>query len=113
MEQSIQANVEKLLQVAATNEAEHNDFNRRLGELDNRTKKQTEILITLERQNNTLERMGSTLSDVKNSVDDVSARVKALEIEPASKWKKMSWEILKWVVLGVAAFAAGVAFKGL
>lgn len=113
MEQSIQANVEKLLQVAATNEAEHNDFKRRLTELDDRTKKQTDILITLERQNNTLEQMGTTLAEVKDSVDDVSARVKTLEVEPASKWKKMSWEILKWAVLGVAAFAAGVAFKGL
>lgn len=113
MEQAIQANVEKLLQVAAVNEAEHADFNRRLGELDNRTKKQTEILITLERQNNTLERMGSTLTEVKKSVDDVSSRVKALEIEPASKWKKMTWEILKWAVLAVAGFTAGVAFKGL
>ncbi len=113
METMMQSNVERLLQDAASNQAEHESFKRRLTELDERTRKQTDILITLEKQNSAIEKMGTTLTDVKNSVDDVSKRVKTLEIEPANKWKKMGFEILKWLVLAIVAFVAGLAVKGI
>lgn len=104
--------MEKLLQDNAANTMEHQSFRRRLDELDQRTQKQNDILITLEKQNNAIENMGKTLTRVEENVKDVGKRVRTLEGEPGERYKKVSGEIVKYIVLAVVGALFGYLFKG-
>lgn len=104
--------MEKLIQDNAANTMEHQSFRRRLDELDQRTQKQNDILITLEKQNNAIENMGQTLVRVEKNVEDVGRRVRTLEGEPGEKYKKISGEILKYVLLALVGMVLGWLFNG-
>ena len=93
------------------NEVEHKEIKRRLDNHAEALKKQGEILILLERQSNAIERMGRALDRVEMAVESVDGRVAEIEKEPAEKWKKTSWEILKYVILAIAAAAVGWIIK--
>ena len=41
----------------------------------------------------------------------MDSRVAVLEKEPGEKWKKVSWEILKYVLLALAGLAMGWILK--
>lgn len=104
--------IEQLLQSAAANDQEHTSFRRRLKELDDRIEKQNDILITLERQGNAIENMTKSLSRIEMTISTVGDRVKKLETEPADKWKKISFEIVKYLVLAAVGMAVGYIIKG-
>ena len=94
----------------AANAKEHESYNRRLSEHDEAISKQNEILIVLERLTGSLSALNTTVKRVENTVNSVDSRVAALEREPADKWKKRGFEVLKWAVIGILAFAAGTFF---
>ncbi|MBR3742283.1 MAG: hypothetical protein IKN04_17815 [Clostridia bacterium] len=96
----------------AANEIEHKEIKRRLDNHAEALKKQSEILVLLERQSNAIERMGRSLDRVENTVESVDARVATLEKEPGEKWKKTTWEVLKYLVLAVLGWAAGRFING-
>ena len=96
----------------AANEIEHKEMKRRLDNHSEAIKKQSEILVVLERQSSAIERMGNAVDRVEKTVASVDGRVAALEKEPAEKWKKTSWEILKYVVLALVGLAVGWIIKG-
>lgn len=95
----------------AANEIEHNDFKRRLDNHSESLKKYGEILVIMERQSNAIESMGGAVGRVEKKVDSIDNRVAIIEKEPADKWKKTSWEILKYVVLAIVAVAVGWLIK--
>ena len=95
----------------AANEIEHNDFKRRLDNHSESLKKYGEILVIMERQSNAIENMGGAVSRVEKKVDSIDNRVAVIEKEPADKWKKTTWEILKYVVLAIVAAAVGWIIK--
>ena len=95
----------------AANEIEHNDFKRRLDNHSESLKKYGEILVIMERQSNAIESMGGAVGRVEKKVDSIDNRVAIIEKEPAEKWKKTSWEILKYVVLALVGLAVGWIIK--
>lgn len=95
----------------ATNEAEHKEIKRRLDNHAEALKKQGEILVLLERQSNAIERMGRALDRVEKAVESVDARVGEIEKEPADKWKKTTWEIMKYVILALVGLVVGLVLK--
>lgn len=95
----------------AANEIEHKEMRRRLDSHAEALKKQSEILVLLERQSNAIERMGRALDRVEKAVESVDSRVAIIEKEPADKWKKTSWEILKYVVLAIIGIVVGYIIK--
>ena len=95
----------------ATNESEHREMKRRLDNHAEALKKQSEILVLLERQSNAIERMGRALDRVEKAVESVDTRVGEIEREPADKWKKTTWEVLKYVVLALVGLAVGWVLK--
>ena len=97
----------------ASNETEHKSFKRRLDELGELMKKNNEILVILERQNNAIERLGRGVDRVEHMVNTVDGRVAVLEKEPGEKWKKMTAEIIKWAVIGLLSGAAGYVLRGI
>ena len=95
----------------AANEAEHHEFKRRLDNHADALKKQSEILVLLERQSNAIERMGRAIDRLEGTVESVASRVGNIEKEPADKWKKTTWEVLKYVILALVGLAVGWVLK--
>ena len=95
----------------ASNETEHKSFRRRLEEHDALLKEQNKIVVAIERTSNAIETMNTSMSRVEKKVDSLSGRVDAMEKEPGEKWKKVTWEILKYVLLAIAGVVVGLIVK--
>lgn len=92
----------------ASNETEHASFRRRLEEHEESLKKLAETQVILERLSNAVSNLSANISEIKLSVQGVDRRLGDLEREPADNWKKVSFEIVKYIV--IAAIGAGVAY---
>lgn len=90
----------------ASNGTEHGSFRRRLDEHDEKIEKLQQTQILLERLTNAVNNLSNGVGELKTTVQRVDSRVAALEQEPADKWKKITWEIIKAVVM--AAVGAGI-----
>lgn len=89
------------------NEQEHSSYNRRLHEHDEKIDKLQQTQVQLANLTNAVNNLASGIGEVKTAVQSVDKRVGELEREPADKWKKITWEIVKAVVM--AAAGAGIA----
>lgn len=88
------------------NEQEHSSYNRRLHEHDEKIDKLQQTQVQLANLTNAVNNLANGIGEVKTAVQSVDKRVGELEREPADKWKKITWEIVKAVVL--AAAGAGI-----
>lgn len=104
--------IEQLLQGAAANDKEHESFRRRLNDVEKRAEQQTEFMLTLQKQGNAIENMTKSLNRIEKTIVTVGDRVEKLENEPADKWKKISFEIVKYIVLAAVGVAVGYILKG-
>lgn len=95
----------------ASNETEHKSFRRRLDEHDALLREQNKIVVAIERQSNAIETMNKSMGRVETKVDSLSGRVDAMEKEPGEKWKKVTWEILKYALLAIAGVVIGLLLK--
>ena len=103
--------IEELVKDMASAKTEHHSFKRRLDELEENGRKQNEILITLQRQADAIESINKKIDVVADSVEAVNGRVAQMEKEPAERWKKISFEIIKYIVLAAAGAVAGYFLK--
>ena len=92
----------------ASNETEHKSFCRRLDEHDALLREQNKIVVAIEKQSNAIETMNKSMGRVESKVDSLSGRVDAMEKEPGEKWKKVTWEIWKDVLLAIAGVVVGL-----
>lgn len=95
----------------ASNDTEHKSFKRRLDDHDAALKKQGDILLLLERQSNAIERMGRSIDRLEKTVEGVTNRVGTLEKEPGEKWKKVTWEVVKYLLLAALGLLVGLIVK--
>lgn len=89
------------------NDKEHESYNRRLHEHDEAIKELQKTQIQLVNLTNAVNNLSRGIGEVKTAVQGVDKRVAELEREPADKWRKITWEIIKAVVM--AAVGAGIA----
>ena len=101
--------MEKLMQESASNITEHQSFRRRLDELEENGRRQNDILLMLQRQADAIEAMGEKIENLAGGVNRVAGKVAQLESEPGQNWKRMGFEIMKYIVL--AAVGAAIGFK--
>ena len=106
-----QRQLSQLIEASAENRAEHKAFRHRLEELEAGSRRQNEILLTLQRQADAIESINRKIDRVAGSVDAVAGRVREIEREPAEKWKKMGFEVIKYIVLAAAGAAIGYLMK--
>jgi predicted nuclease with TOPRIM domain len=107
-------NEEQYAEVAAqlaSNETEHKSFRRRLDEHDALLREQNKIVVAIEKQSAAIETMNTSMGRVETKVDNLSGRVDAVEKKPAEKWEKVTWEILKYVLLAVVGLVVGLIVK--
>lgn len=96
----------------AANRTEHDSFKRRLDNLEEAGKERTEMLLAIQRQGDAIEGLGKKMDGIASSVGRVEKRVDEIEKEPADRWKKISFEIVKYIVLAVIGAAVGYFLKG-
>lgn len=99
--------ITEIMSQLASNETEHKSFRRRLDDHDEELKKQGEILVQMERQSNAMEHMSESIGRVEKKVNSIDDRVAELEKEPGEKWKKIGFEIIKYLVLAAIGAVAG------
>lgn len=104
--------IAKLREDAAANEREHESFRRRLHEHDEKIAEMSGLMLAIQRQGDAIESMTNTLKGLKTSVDNVEKRVADIEKEPGEKWKKVAFEVVKYVVLAAVGVAVGYVVKG-
>ena len=97
----------------SANATEHASFKRRLDACEDKLGEQTKMLVIMERQSNAIENMNAGIGRVEKKVDSIDGRVAVLEKEPADKWKKLAFEIVKYVVIAALGLAVGYIIKGL
>ena len=97
----------------AANETEHKSFRRRLDEHDGQLKEQNKIIVAMERQSSAIESMNQSVGRVEKKVDSIDGRVALLEKEPGEKWKKITFEVLKYLVIALLGLAVGYVLNGI
>ena len=85
----------------ASNDKEHESFRRRLHEHDEKM----DCLIDLA---GSVKSLAVSMDQTRRTVEKIDQRVEAIEREPADKWKKTAFEIVK---ITVAALAGAVLLK--
>lgn len=96
----------------AANNKEHEAFNRRLKEHDQKLGQLNELTVAISRLTDANVNNTKVLEQVKTSVQRLDARLANIEKEPGEKWKKITFEIVKYVVLAAVGVAAGYFIKG-
>lgn len=91
----------------ASNETEHKSFRRRLEDHDALLREQNKIVVAIEKQSAAIETMNTSVGRVETKVDSLSGRVDAVEKKPGEKWEKVTWEILKYVMLALLGILVG------
>ena len=108
---NVEEQIMDLNKIIAGCEKEHQDFRRRLDNHAEELRSLRNIFVTLEKQGNAIERMGRSLDRVEKKGDNVDGRVESLEREPGEKWKKITWEVLKGIILALLGAAVGWVIK--
>ena len=103
--------IEELVKDMSAAKMEHQSFKRRLNDLEESGKRQNDILLTLQRQADAIETMNGKIDGVADSVKNVARRVEEIENEPADRWKKISFEMIKYTVLAILGAFIGYFLK--
>lgn len=101
-----------LIERMGANDREHEAFNRRLKEHDQRLEQTTKILVAIQKQGDALETLSTKIGEMDGTLKNVASRVSKIEQEPGEKWKKIAFEIVKYLVLAAVGVAAGYIIKG-
>lgn len=102
----------KVDEQTAANKAEHESFKRRLKDLEDGGKERTEMLLAIQRQGDAIQSMDKKMDGISASVGRVEKRVDEIEKEPADRYKKLAFEVIKYIVLAVVGVAVGYFIKG-
>ena len=102
----------KVMGALRANDKEHESYNRRLHEHDEAIKELQKTQIQLVNLTNAVNNLSRGIGEVKTAVQGVDKRVAELEREPADKWRKITWEIVKAVVMAVVGAGIAVIVKG-
>ena len=96
----------------ASNTTEHESYNRRLREHDERLQKLSDVLVVLERLTNSIKSLTDKIGSMDTNMQAIDHRLADIEREPGEKWKRITFEIIKAVVLAAAGAGIAVIIKG-
>lgn len=110
MDEQCRINAEHITELRermAAADKEHESFRRRLNEHDERLSQISELTLAVQRQSDVMERVVESQHRTERSIDRVEKRVVELEREPADRWRKLAFEVVKWAVVGALGIVAG------
>ncbi len=96
----------------AANNKEHEAFNRRLKEHDQKLGQLNDLTVAISRLTDANVNNTKVLEQVKGTVQRLDARLESIEHEPGERWKKITFEIVKYLVLAAIGAAVGYFLKG-
>lgn len=94
------------------NTVAHQSMEHRLDVLEENMKEQNGILVTLQKQADAIESMNGKIDGISDNVKGVVDRIDKIEHEPGDKYKKLKFEIIKYVVIGIIGGAIGYVLNG-
>ena len=106
---------ERLMEIQASlgqNEEAHKSFKRRLDEHDAALKQQTDFLVSLKELTLKVGNVSEGVNRVEKKVNRIEERVDQMEKEPGDKWKKITWEVVKYLVIAAVGAVAAYFIKG-
>ena len=103
---------EELAALKASNEADHKSYQRRIKTLEDAQHQQTEMLLAIRDVSNAQQNIATKVNSIEGKVDKLDKRIDVIEKEPGDKWKKLAFEIIKYVVLAAVGVAVGYIIKG-
>lgn len=96
----------------AANQQEHQSFKRRLDAVEEATKEHGAIMKEIWSLSAAIKSILESQQRTEKKIEKVDSRVAALEAEPADKWRKITWEIVKAAVLAAAGIVIGNMIGG-
>lgn len=111
-DQYIIQQITELREAMSSNMQAHTEYERRLSDLENYRDYERKALLTMQDIKNDTQNLVKQFDKLEKKMDALTTRVDALEREPATNWKKMGFEIVKYVVLALIGAAMGYLIKG-
>ena len=103
---------EQLAALKGENEEAHKSYQRRIKALEEGQSKQTEMLLAIRDISNAQKNIVTKMTSIDGKVDKLDKRIDVIEKEPGDKWKKLAFEITKYIVLAAVGVAVGYIIKG-
>ncbi len=107
----LQAQISQLSERVAENRSDTRALYRRVEALEEGNKRLNGALLTLQRQGGAIEGIRENADKLASSLSSVSGRVSEIEKEPGERWKKIGFELIKYIVLAAAGAAIGFLMK--
>lgn len=102
----------QLLARMAANEQEHESFKRRLDAVEDASKEHGAIMKEIWSLSAAIKSILESQQRTEGNIKSMNARIAALESEPADKWRKLTWELIKAVALAAAGVVIGRLIGG-
>ena len=109
---NLQSQISQMAQNIAESRGDSRAMQHRLEELEASDRQQNGMLVTLQKQADAIDALHERLDRLAERLISVSNRVNALEKEPGENWKKIGFEIIKYIVLAAVGAAIGYLSKG-
>ena len=110
-EMKLQEQISQLNEYLAESRSDHWKILKRLDDIEDRYQRHSDMPVTLQRQADAVEALHEKVDALANSLRSVSSRVEDMEKEPGEQWKKMGFEIIKYIVLAAVGAAIGFLMK--
>ena len=107
----IQEQVSELAEHIAEGRGDLRAILHRLDELEDRERRSSGMDVALQRQADAIDALHEKVDKLAERTDGVSGRVSEIEKEPGERWKKISFEIIKYIVLAAVGAAVGYLMK--
>ena len=102
----------QLLADLAAAKQEHSSFKRRLDSLEEESKEHGAIMKEIWSLSAAIKSILESQQRTEEKIKSLDNRVGKIETEPAEKWRKITWEIIKAVVLAAAGVIIGKMIGG-
>ena len=108
---SIQAQIAQLMDRVAEGRGDHRAILQRLDEMETNRREQNNTNVALQRQADAIDALHEKADMMNEQMQNVACRVTAIEKEPGEQWKKIGFEIIKYIVLAAVGAAIGYLSK--
>ena len=109
--ENYQTQISQLAERIAESRGDNRAILRRLDGLEDDEKQQSGILVTLQHQADAIEALHEKVDKLAERMEGISDRVSEIEKEPGERWKKIGFEIIKYIVLAAVGAAIGYLSK--
>ena len=109
--EKLQAQISQIVERIAEMRSDHRAILHRLQAVEENAKRLSELQLTLQRQGDSIGQVCERLDSQNASLSSVSGRVTEIEKEPGERWKKIGFELIKYIVLAAAGAAIGFLMK--